>query len=126
MRHTIRIGMAVAAGGAIGTLGRWGVAEGFERLGWSVWAFLVVVNVGGAFALGWYVADGRRRATHPLVAPFVTAGLLGSFTTFSGFTMQAVEGVRGDEGAASIAFVVGSMALGIAAALAGRIVGTRT
>ena len=83
----------------------------------------VVVNVAGAFALGWFVAGAERTASHPLVAPFVAVGFLGSFTTFSAFTVEAVEGVRAGNGVGTIVFVVGSMALGLLAAAIGLAIG---
>ena len=125
MLHTIRTVSAVAAGGAMGALARWAMDVAGQRLGWSPWALLVVVNVAGAFALGWFVAGRERTASHPLVVPFMAVGFLGSFTTFSAFTVEAVEGVRAGNGVGAIVFVVGSMALGLAAAIAGRVAAVR-
>ena len=122
----LRTALAVIAGGAVGTLARWGVAEAGQRLGWSVWVFLVLVNVVGAFALGWFLARHDRASAHPLVGPFIAAGVLGSFTTFSGFTVEAVEGVRNGAGLTSLSFVLGSLVLGMVAVTVGRVVGVRT
>lgn len=125
MLHTIRTVSAVAAGGAMGALARLAMDEAGQRLGWSPWAFLVVINVAGAFTLGWFVARRERTASHPLVAPFLAVGFLGSFTTFSAFTVEAVEGLRTGNGVEAIVFVFVSLALGLAAAAAGRVAAVR-
>lgn len=125
MYPLIRTVPAVVVGGAVGTLARLGVFELGERLGWSAWAFLLVVNLSGAFALGWFATHAGERRSHPVLVAFVAAGILGSFTTFSGFTVEAVEGIRAGDGVTAAAFVVGSLGAGVAAALAGRIAAQR-
>jgi CrcB protein len=125
MPRTLATASVVIAGGSLGTLARWGVLEVGERLGWSVWVFLLVVNVTGAFLLGWFATHAQARRAHPLVVAFTAAGVLGAFTTFSGFTVEAVEGVRAGNGVASVLFVFGSLLVGVLAAMAGRVVAAR-
>lgn len=74
---------AVALGGALGALARYGLgvawphhADGFP------WA-TIVINISGSFAIGVlmaYIATGTR---HPLLRPLVGVGFLGGYTTFS-------------------------------------------
>lgn len=125
MTRAIPTAAAVVAGGSIGTLARLGVFEAGERLGWSAWVFLIVVNISGAFLLGWFATHARARSAHPMVVAFTAAGVLGAFTTFSGFTVEAVEGVRAGQGMASALFVIGSLTAGVLAAVAGRLVAAR-
>ncbi|CAM5350095.1 Putative fluoride ion transporter CrcB [Streptomyces microflavus] len=76
---------AVAAGGALGALARygalvlWPTADG--GFPWTVFA----VNVSGCALIGvlMVLTVERGRVTHPLVRPFLGVGVLGGFTTFS-------------------------------------------
>jgi fluoride exporter len=75
---------AISAGGVLGALARYGVAE---ALG-SVWATFVI-NVSGCLLIGvlmvliteWFDA-------HPLVRPFLGVGVLGGYTTFSTYVVD--------------------------------------
>ena len=126
MSRTPRTLIVVAAGGAVGTLARWALFEATGPLGWPIALALIVVNVSGAFLLGWFAAHPRARRAHPLVVAFVAAGFLGSFTTFSGFTVEAVEGARTGEAAQATVFVFVSLGAGLVAAALGRVVAARS
>ncbi len=81
--------LAVAAGGAIGSVLRylWSrapVADGFP---WTV----LGINVAGSFVLGAFVAiAGHRFPVSEETRAFVSIGLLGGFTTFSTFSHQTI------------------------------------
>jgi fluoride exporter len=77
----------VAAGGALGAAARYGVT-----LAWpSPWAILVV-NVVGSIAIGALVELlGGLSAPHRLARPFLGTGVLGGFTTFSTYAVDALE-----------------------------------
>lgn len=108
---------AVATGGALGSLGRygigriWPVAEG--RFPTSV----LVVNLTGSFLLGLVlVVLVERRAPSRYARAFLAVGILGGFTTFSTFAVDAVQlGLDHHVGVAA-AFVVSSAIGGIVAA----------
>ena len=113
----------VFAGGVVGTLLRWGVIEATALLGLSVAVHLLVVNIVGAFGLGWFIGRTRGRGTgHPYLVAFVAAGLLGSFTTFSGFTVEIVEQASGVDPLAGPVFASVSIAAGLSVAVVGRAV----
>jgi len=97
---------------------------------------LLVINVVGAALLGW--AAAHRPLAGPWM-PALTVGLLGGFTTFSTMVVQA--GTLGHDAglvapgtarmtaaglALVAAYLTASVALGLAALLAGRRLGTRT
>lgn len=70
---------------ATGALGRYGV----NQLGvGSTWTRTLGVNVAGAFAFGLLAANAESAATLTVVG----TGLLGSFTTFSTFALEASTG----------------------------------
>lgn len=79
--------LAVAAGGLLGGAARVGSGLLGEHLVGAVpaWAVLVLVNLLGCFAMGAVSARGGR-----LASPAVTTGLLGGFTSFSGWVLDAL------------------------------------
>ena len=106
---------AVAAGGAIGSLGRWAAAL---AAGGSHTATLLV-NVTGAFTLGVLVVWLGRGTVHPLARPFLAVGLLGGWTTLDAHAL-AGEGLGG-----LLGYLLLTLGLGVAAAVAGLVVGDR-
>ncbi|MCQ0987317.1 fluoride efflux transporter CrcB [Jiella marina] len=78
------------------------------------------VNVVGSFVMGVFVELlARRLGASPELRLFFATGVLGGFTTFSSFSLDAaVLYERGDLALAAI-YVFGSVALGIAALFAG-------
>lgn len=112
----------VALGGSLGTLSRYGIAEGLssDRL-FPMATFLV--NITGSFALGALLAvlllrgedDGRLRQARLLLG----TGFLGGYTTYSALAVETDTLLRGDHVALGIAYAVGSVVAGLIAALAG-------
>lgn len=111
---------AVAAGGAVGSLGRWGV--GLLATG-AVWPTLLV-NVTGALTMGLLVAWLAAGERHPLVRPAVSVGLLGGWTTYSSFALDA-HGLAGDGLGGLLGYLALTLGLGLGAALLGLVVGDR-
>lgn len=81
--------LAIAVGGALGSLARWGVGEALahdaDEVAWST----VIVNVSGAFALGVlmvFVVDVWPPTRY--VRPFLGVGVLGGYTTFSTYMLD--------------------------------------
>lgn len=107
--------LAVAVGGALGALVRWGVGEVLPpTVGAGLpWATLVV-NVVGAFLLGVLIA--RQPST--LIRAGLGTGALGAFTTYSAFAVETVELANGRPLAALVHVVV-MLVLGLAAARVG-------
>lgn len=105
---------AVALGGAAGSAARYGVALLLPHdAGTGVpWATLAV-NGAGCLLIGVLVvlAEGR----HPLLRPLLGAGVLGGFTTFSTFAVDAV--VLAERGAVWVAaaYVAGTLVTALAA-----------
>ncbi len=82
--------VAVSAGGVLGALARHGVSTAWPHapgaFAWSTWA----VNVSGCFLIGVLTVAVERRLSHrPLVRPFLGVGVLGGYTTFSTFVVEA-------------------------------------
>ena len=111
--------LQVALGGAIGASARYLGVLGVLRA-WPAGgpAGTLLVNLVGSALMGallvWLEARGGLRA-----APFLLTGVLGGFTTFSAFSLDAFALYeRGATGLAAL-YVLGSVVLSIAALAAG-------
>lgn len=117
--------LAVVAGGVIGVLGRWYVGTSLPDVGdgWG-WATLVV-NITGALAMGLFVAWLAARPAHPLLRPFVAVGVLGGWTTYSGFALDVHAAADSTGVALAAAYVLATLVLGVGASLVGLLAGER-
>ena len=124
--NRVSIVLAVGAGGAVGTVGRVAVFDLLEALDLGVVYPLIAVNLVGALALGWYVGKTRAHdSMGPNLVAFTAVGLLGSFTTFSGFALETVESLRTGSATGATFLVLVSVGGGFAMAAVGRIVASR-
>lgn len=115
--------LAVGAGGVIGATARVGFVKLFPNHAAGVPWTTLAENVVGAFLLGLVlVAVLERLNTKRHLRPFLATGVLGSFTTFSNYTVEIV--TRGDLGVAML-YAILSIALGLAAAACGILLGRR-
>jgi CrcB protein len=109
----------VALGGAIGAALRYLTNVGALRLfGTGFPVATLVVNVAGSFLMGVLVVVLARKGGTDL-APFLMTGILGGFTTFSAFSLDAL--TLWERGATLTAFtyVAASVLLSLAAIAAG-------
>ena len=114
--------LQIALGGALGASARYLLASATTRLvgpdfPWGTF----LVNVVGCFGIG--LAAGLLFGASDLAprrfAPFAVPGLLGGFTTFSAFTLETFQLMERGSFAAALAYVGGSVGLGLAALVAG-------
>lgn len=120
----------VAAGGALGSLARWGLAVGLPHSGpgWP-WSTLIV-NLTGSLLLGVLIVVVDRRPAHRLLYPFLGVGVLGGWTTFSTM-MTDVAGLVAAQAVARagayllVSLVGGLLATGFGIVLTRRLLGPR-
>ena len=117
--------LLVAVGGAAGSVLRYGAGPAggsVARRGQVAGTF--AVNVIGSFALGVLATVFITRTEWPLeLRAMLTVGLLGGFTTFSTLAYDGVRLAAGGElGRAGIS-IAANLAVGLAAAYAGVLVG---
>jgi CrcB protein len=112
--------VAIAIGGAFGTLARAGLAEGLpHRAGQWPWATFVV-NLVGAFVLGWLLTRLAERTAPARYWRFLGGtGFCGALTTFSTFQIETLELARDGDVWLAVVYSVVSIAAGMAVATAG-------
>lgn len=115
-RTETRALLAAAAGGAIGASVRYAVDVSALALGVALpWATLAI-NIVGCALMGLLVAYVLTHpARHLLWRPFLGAGLLGGFTTFSAFAADAVQLTEEGAWGMSAAYVVATLVGGLLA-----------
>lgn len=118
--------LAVAFGGVLGVLARYGLAQwidtGKRTFPWPTFA----ANVSGAFVLGCFLAVMSQRSSDARVPKaFVAGGLLGSFTTFSAVAAETSLLVGDDSALLAMGYVVATMLTGLVAVAVGAALGRR-
>ena len=114
----------IAIGGALGSLARWGLASALphpsSELAWGT----VIANVAGSFLLGLLMAfvldvwSDRR-----YLRPFLGVGVLGGFTTFSTYELDARGLIASGRAGLALVYVAGSVAAALVAVTVGVVAG---
>ena len=113
----MKVLFAIAAGGALGAIGRYVAISAIGQLFGSGFPYgTIVVNVFGSFALGTLI-EGMTLIWSPNneFRAFLIIGLLGSFTTFSAFSLDVVTLIQRNELILSAFYIIGSVTLSVAA-----------
>ncbi|CAN7215776.1 fluoride efflux transporter FluC [Knoellia sp. LjRoot47] len=118
--------LGIAAGGVVGSLGRYAVGLALPHPAGSFPWSTLVVNLSGALAMGLLVAFllGRPGA-HRLARPVVGVGMLGGWTTFSAFAVDVVTLLETGHGGEAGAYVLASFLGGVLAVTLGSTAGQR-
>jgi CrcB protein len=108
--------IAVALGGAVGALARWAVGLGLPTVPGAFPLGTFLINVVGCAAIGaLLVGITELRQAHPLVRPFLATGVLGGFTTFSTFSVDAQQLLRGGHVGLAVVYLAGTLVAAVAA-----------
>ena len=121
MRIVLGVGLASAAGGllryALGGVIARRSSSGFP---WET----LLINVSGAFVLGvLFVLFTEHYAVAPWLRAALLVGFLGSYTTFSTWTLESWRLLEDGAYALGLANLFGSLAAGMAATYAGVVLG---
>ena len=111
---------AIMAGGALGTLARAALADALPHpAGQWPWATFIV-NLAGAFLLGWLLTRlAERNAPSRHWRFFAGTGFCGALTTFSTFQIETFELARDGDLGLAVGYPVASIAAGMALAVVG-------
>jgi len=112
----------VALGGALGAGLRYLSGSASLRLLGSGFPYgTMIVNILGSFIMGlaaFYMLE-RMDGSYARFAPFMLTGVLGGFTTFSAFSLDALYLLERGRMAAALFYMGGSVALAMLALFAG-------
>jgi CrcB protein len=114
--------LSVAAGGAIGASLRWLVVRWAGHvLGLGFPYGTLIVNVAGSLVMGVAAVAMMDRfpGTWGRFSPFLMTGVLGGFTTFSAFSLDALFLIERGRNLAAATYIGGSVALSILGLWAG-------
>jgi CrcB protein len=110
---------AIAAGGALGGLGRHGLEQAFPTAGGFPWTTFGV-NVSGCLLIGvLMVLVGEVGHDRPLARPFLGVGLLGGFTTFSLHVLEVYQLAEGGAAGTAIGYLAATAATTVLAGYGG-------
>ncbi len=111
----------VALGGALGSMARY--ATGIYVGRWLGTAFpwsTLLINILGSFLIGAFAESfALRWDVSQSMRVFLIVGICGGYTTFSTFSLDIVTLLNRGEALAAGAYIVASVALGLAALYAG-------
>ena len=124
---TITTWLAVATGGALGSLARFWLAAAITaltgpRFPWGT----LLINVLGSGIIGLLAAQTltpARVSMHPDLRVVLMVGICGGFTTFSAFSLQTLELLQSGDIWPAGGYIAGSLVLCLAAVWAGWLVG---
>ena len=109
----------VALGGALGASARYLTGVFATRLfGHGFPAGTMIVNVLGSFAMGVLLVVLARKGGQQF-APFLMVGVLGGFTPFSSFSLDALTLFERGQHGVALGYVLASVGLSLAAIVAG-------
>ena len=115
----MNVWLAVAVGGAAGSVARYAVVLGTANWLGAAFPFgTMIVNVVGSFIIG-ALAAGFALWWGNAVRPLLIVGFLGGFTTFSSYSLDAVELFERGAVVAGAVYTLGSVVLSVGAVLAG-------
>ena len=114
--------IAVALGGAIGSIGRFWLAGAMAaltgpRFPWGT----LLINVLGSFVIGLVAGltlTPGRVGMHPDLRIFLMTGVCGGFTTFSAFSLQTLELIQAGDVVPAMGYAIGSVVLCVIATYA--------
>lgn len=124
-RQGLSVVAVIAAGGALGASARYGVALALPHRP-SDWPWsTLLVNVTGCLLIGvLMVLVLEVWVAHRLVRPFLGVGLLGGYTTFSTYAVEAQQLIAAGRAGPALAYMVVTVVAALIAVQVG-ITGTR-
>lgn len=105
--------LAVALGGALGSVLRWALGEAIPDGPGFPWTSFAI-NVSGSLALALVLGSALRRERTLLVL-FLAPGVLGGFTTLSAYAEQGRSLLAAGEPVTALAYLLGTLVVAVGA-----------
>jgi CrcB protein len=115
----MRTALAIALGGAAGTLARFGLGTWIQRLTSTFPISTLVINVTGSFLLGFLMRWLLSTAASPDLRSALTIGFCGGYTTFSTFSYETARLIESGSWARAGTYVAASVVVSLVATFAG-------
>lgn len=116
--------LTVIGGGLVGSAARAGLGEMVPAAPGSFPSATLMANLAGSFLLGLYLARRERTVTGPESFRFWAIGVLGSFTTFSAFSLEVMQLLQVGRVFLAGGYVGASVVGGLVLALLGQRIGS--
>lgn len=120
--------LAVAAGGALGSLGRFWAGMWLAPVSGSLPVGTIAINVAGSFAISFFGTLTLGHGKYPapeLLRVFFMVGVCGGFTTFSSFSLQTLDLLRAGATGRAMLNVAVSVTLCLASVALGHVLATQ-
>lgn len=111
--------LAVLGGGLLGSAARAAIGLAVPMASGGFPISTLVVNLSGSFLLGFYLVRHQRAVSPGWSLRFWAIGVLGSFTTFSTFSLEVVQLIDIGHIAPALGYVLASTLGGLTLALLG-------
>lgn len=118
--------LAVAGGGAIGSVARYVVGVVMLRSSSGFPLSTLLINVAGSFFIGLFARLFDAPDHHQVLRVALTVGICGGFTTFSAFSAETVTMLQQGKVGRAALYVMVSLVVGMLATFAGLMVGRDT
>jgi fluoride exporter len=115
--------LAVAAGGATGSVARYVLGTLLMRVGSGFPVSTLLINVAGSFLIGLLARLFDAPDQNQVLRAALTVGICGGFTTFSTFSAETVTLLQQGKAGRAALYVTVSLVLGVLATFAGLAVG---
>ena len=115
----------IGFGGFIGSVCRYGLSSVLYRVLGDRFPYgTLAVNIIGCFTIGFIMTLFETRfLVQPYLRLFITVGILGGFTTFSSFSFETIEMLKGGNILLGVLNVLGSIVLCLVATWLGTVAG---
>lgn len=121
MKFELRVVLAIAIGGALGSVARYALNVAIQsRFANPFPLGIMIINVSGSFLLGFLMRLSlETTAMSPDLRLFLTTGFCGGFTTFSTFSYDALTLFERGALRSAWTYLIGSVALSVLGAFGG-------
>ncbi|NMD69146.1 fluoride efflux transporter CrcB [Bacillus sp. DNRA2] len=105
--------LIVMIGGFLGSISRFGIGK-WLMTDSSFPTGTFVINIIGCFALGWLLTTAAMKKNIPTnIVLLAGTGFLGSFTTFSTFSVETIKLIHSGMTSVAVLYVLGSIFIGL-------------